>query len=157
MRVISGKEKEAVEEVVGGIVVSFAKRNPEYEINVDIPSELLIVPMDARLITQVLTNLVDNAIKHTSPGNLILIRVSKDDINASFSVIDNGEGISISDLPNIFQMFYTTHTKHSDAIHGIGLGLAICDAIIKAHGGTIEAKNREDGNGSEFTFKLPLN
>ncbi|MEG2685472.1 MAG: DUF4118 domain-containing protein, partial [Erysipelotrichaceae bacterium] len=156
-KLVISKEKEAVEEVVGGIVVSFAKRNPEYEINVDIPSELLIVPMDARLITQVLTNLVDNAIKHTSPGNLILIRVSKDDINASFSVIDNGEGISISDLPNIFQMFYTTHTKHSDAIHGIGLGLAICDAIIKAHGGTIEAKNREDGNGSEFTFKLPLN
>jgi two-component system sensor histidine kinase KdpD len=57
---------------------------------------------------------------------------------------------------NIFKMFYTTHTKHADAKHGIGLGLTICDAIVKAHGGTIKARNRKDGQGVEFMFTLPL-
>ncbi|MPN62368.1 Adaptive-response sensory-kinase SasA [bioreactor metagenome] len=60
------------------------------------------------------------------------------------------------DLPNIFKMFYTTHTKHADAQHGIGLGLPICDAIIKAHGGDISVQNRMDGPGAEFIFTLPM-
>jgi len=152
------KQFEAVEEVVGGAVSHITQRSPEYEITIKIPNELLLVPMDAKLIEQVLINLLDNAIKHTLPGNEISVTVVHDqDTNcAVFSVADRGEGILAEDLPNIFKMFYTTRAKHADAQHGIGLGLPICDAIVKAHGGTISAQNRKDGLGAEFIFTLPM-
>lgn len=157
-RIVLNKQMEAVEEVIGSAVSHVSKRSPEHEITVSVPAEFLLVPMDARLIEQVLVNLLDNAIKHTPKENEIVISVTKDTQNhrALFSVKDRGLGIPATDLPNIFQMFYTSHIKHSDAVSGIGLGLAICDAIIKAHGGNIEAHNRTDGPGAEFIFTLPL-
>lgn len=152
------KQIEAVEEVVGGAVSHIMQRSPEYEISITIPNELLLVPMDAKLIEQVLINLLDNAVKHTPPGNEISVTVVHDeDANcAVFSVMDRGDGIAKEDLPSIFKMFYTTHVKHADAQHGIGLGLPICDAIVKAHGGNILALNRNDGSGAEFIFTLPM-
>jgi two-component system sensor histidine kinase KdpD len=152
------KQPEAVEEVVGGAVSHISQRSPEYEITINIPSELLLVPMDAKLIEQVLINLLENAIKHTSHGKEISITVIDDKKSdcAVFSIADRGEGIAQQDLPNIFKMFYTTHIKHADAQHGIGLGLPICDAIVKAHGGNISAQNRKDGPGAEFIFTLPM-
>ncbi len=84
--------------------------------------------------------------------------MTKDEKNreAVFTVRDEGTGISPEDLPHIFQMFYTSRSRHADAQPGIGLGLSICDAIIKAHGGAIEARNLEGSRGAEFTFTLPL-
>ncbi|OGO90918.1 MAG: histidine kinase [Clostridiales bacterium GWF2_38_85] len=157
-RLTLNKQLEAVEEIVGGAVHHIIQRSPQHEIIIDIPDELLLVPMDAKLIEQVLINLLDNAIKHTPSGNEISIFVIKDDKThcAVFTVADRGEGIAETDLPNIFQMFYTSHTKHADAQHGIGLGLAICDAIVKAHGGNIEAHNHSDGQGAKFIFTLPM-
>lgn len=152
------KQPEAVEEVVGGAVSHITQQSPEREITINIPNELLLVPMDAKLIEQVLINLLDNAIKHTPPDNEISVTVVNDE-NAKcavFSVADRGEGIAKEDLPNIFKMFYTTHKKHADAQHSIGLGLSICDAIVKAHGGNISAQNRKDGPGAEFIFTLPM-
>lgn len=157
-KLIIKKQEEAVEEIVGVAVGHISRRSPEYEIKVDVPAELLLVPMDGKLIEQVIINLLDNAIKHTPPQNEISILVTEDKKgnNAVFSISDRGTGISEEDLPNIFQMFYTTCLKHADADHGIGLGLAICDAIIKAHGGHIKAQNRVDEPGAEFIFTLPL-
>jgi len=152
------KQPEAAEEVVGGAVHHITQRSG-YEITTDIPDELLLVPMDAKLIEQVLLNLLDNAIKHTPPGNEISVSVKNDRRanSAVFIVADRGKGIPKEDLPNIFQMFYTTHARHADAQHGIGLGLPICDAIVKAHGGAITARNRADGPGAEVIFTLPMN
>jgi two-component system sensor histidine kinase KdpD len=152
------KQPEAVEEVIGSAVHHIMQRSPEYEISVNIPNELLLVPMDAKLIEQVLINLLDNAIKHTPPGNEISVFVVNDEekSHAVFSVADRGVGIKEVDLPNIFKMFYTAHIEHTDVQHGIGLGLPICDAIVKAHGGIIKAQNRKDGQGAEFIFTLPL-
>ena len=152
------KQREAVEEVIGGVVRHIAERSPEHEITVGIPNELFLVPMDAKLIAQVLMNLLDNAIKHTPPGNDISVSVIHDEESgcAVFTVADRGEGITDTDLPNIFKMFYTSQSRHADAKSGIGLGLPICDAIIRAHGGTIEARNRTDGLGAEFIFTLPM-
>ena len=151
------KQPEAVEEVVGGAVQHIMQRS-DYEITIHIPDELYLVPMDAKLIQQVLVNLLDNAIKHTPLGNEISVSVIQDEEtnDAVFTVADRGKGIAEEDLPNIFKMFYTTHARHADAQHGIGLGLPICDAIVKAHGGTINAKNRKDGPGAEITFTLPM-
>ena len=152
------KQPEAVEEVIGSAVHHIMLRSPNHEITVDIPNELFLVPMDAKLIEQVLINLLDNAIKHTPPGNEIRISVYNDERTrcAVFTVADSGEGIAEADMPNIFKLFYTTPVKHADAQHGIGLGLPICDAIIKAHGGTIKAQNRKDTQGAEFIFTLPM-
>lgn len=150
------KQPEAVEEVIGAAVLAISKRAPEREIAVQIPDDLLMVPMDARLIGQVLVNLLDNAVKHTQPGEEISVTVSKNNDFAVFTVADRGTGIPEQDLPHVFQMFYTTEGKGPDAKRGIGLGLAICESIVTAHGGIIRAQNRTDGKGAEFTFTLPL-
>lgn len=157
-KLVLKKEQEAVEEVVDAAIRQVSRYHHEYEIAVEVPDELLLVPMDAKLISQVLVNLLDNAIKHTSPKEEILVRVTKDTENntAVFSVSDRGEGIAPADLPNVFKMFYTSEVRHSDARFGIGLGLAICESVVKAHEGTIAAYNRTDGKGAEFVFTLPL-
>lgn len=157
-KLMINKQMEAVEEIVGGAVGHVSRRSPEHEITVNVPGELLLAPMDARLIEQVLINLLDNALKHTLVTNPISISVTEDTKAncAIFSVADRGAGIAAPDLPNLFNIFYTSQLKHTDAHRGIGLGLAICDAIIKAHGGSIKARNRIDGPGAEFVFTLPL-
>lgn len=116
-----------------------------------------MIPMDAKLIEQVLVNLLDNAVKHSRQQDEILVQVEEDKERnqVEFSVVDRGEGILESDLPNIFQMFYTSNARSTDVKHGIGLGLTICDAIVKAHGGRIKAENRIGGNGARFSFTLP--
>ena len=152
------KQMEAVEEIVGSAVGHISKQSPKYDITVNVPDSLLLVPMDGKLIEQVLVNLLDNAVNHTPPENEISVSVTEDKIlnNAVFSVTDRGKGIEVSDLSVVFQPFYTSRDKLADAQRGIGLGLTICDAIVKAHGGNIEAHNRTDGQGAEFIFTLPL-
>ena len=107
------------------------------------------------MIVQVLINLLDNAVKHTTPQQEISLSVEKKDKYVYFTVTDRGEGIADQDLPYIFQMYYTTFRNSADSQKGMGLGLAICDAVIKAHGGTITAHNHPDG-GAVFTFTLPM-
>ena len=151
------KLMEPVEEVVGG-AVNRVMRQSGREIAVDAPDEVLFIPMDAGLIEQVLVNLLDNAVKHTLPEEEIQVSVRMDNESraAVFSVMDRGAGIREEDLPHIFQMFYTTPSRQVDASRGVGLGLTICEAIVKAHGGTITARNRVEGPGAVFEFTLPV-
>ncbi|GAA0791637.1 hypothetical protein GCM10008910_03390 [Faecalicatena orotica] len=157
-KLILDKQEEAVEEVIGSAIAIMAKRRPDYDISVNIPDDVLLVPMDARLIIQVLVNLLDNAVKHTPVGGDITVSVwvEQGKNMAVFSVADRGCGIAEKDIPRIFQVFYTTHGKDTDTQRGIGLGLAICESVINAHGGTITARNRLDGAGAEFSFSLPM-
>lgn len=150
------KEPEAMEEIVGCAVAHIEKAFPDREIEVKIPEEFHLVPMDARLIEQVVTNLIDNAVKHTKPEEEIQVMISYSDKEVTVSVRDEGEGIAPCDIENIFQMFYTSKTRSPDIKKGIGLGLAICETVIKAHGGTISGHNRTDHRGAEFIFSLPL-
>ncbi|MFP3156078.1 ATP-binding protein [Lachnospiraceae bacterium ZAX-1] len=152
------KQMESVEEVIGSAVANITKRSPEYEIAVDIPNEILLVPMDVRLIEQVLINLLDNAVKHTPPYEEIgvSVRVNQSDRSFIFKVWDSGTGIAPADISHLFQEFYTTNENRADTGKGIGLGLAICETIVKAHGGIITAENCEDGKGAKFTFTLPM-
>ncbi|MDO4272728.1 MAG: DUF4118 domain-containing protein [Eubacteriales bacterium] len=156
--VVLKKEEELVEEIVGGALEQLRRREPEREIEVDVPEEMLLVPMDGRLIMQTLVNLLDNAVKHTPPEKEVRITVEKDREQDSvvFKVSDRGEGIAPEDLPKIFETFYTSGLKAADARKGIGLGLAICKSIVQAHGGRIIARNRNDGPGAEFIFSLPV-
>ncbi len=151
------KEPEAVEEVVGAALQVIEKRMPTREIAVSIPDTLLMVPMDARLITQVLVNLLDNAAKHTPPEEEIAVLVEEDQQNdmAIFSVVDHGCGIPEDAISRIFQMFYTVGNHETTSKQGVGLGLSICQSIVEAHGGSISAENRPEG-GAKFVFTLPL-
>lgn len=137
-------EKEAAEEIIASALDHIAKRAPQRMINVSIPDEVLMIPMDGKLIQQVLINLLDNALKHTQPQDEITLTLRRDQNEAVFTVRDGGEGIADKDLAHIFQTFYTTRTRQADAQHGIGLGLTICESIVKAHHGTISARNRTD-------------
>ncbi|MDO4740405.1 MAG: DUF4118 domain-containing protein [Eubacteriales bacterium] len=149
------KQPEALEEVIGAALTAMEKRLPGRVIDVEMPEEVLMIPMDAKLVSQVLINLLDNAAKHTPTDAEISISVAAEDENVRVTVADRGSGIAESDLPRVFQMFYTARSKSPDAKRGVGLGLAICRSVAQAHGGSICAENRP-GGGAAFTLTLPL-
>lgn len=155
-KLILNKQQEAVEEVIGVALTIIERRWPDHNITVEMPESVVMVPMDAKLISQVLVNLLDNASKHTDKSSEISVCVRVDESQVSITVADRGCGIAEQDLPHIFQTFYTTYNKNPDAKQrGVGLGLAISQSIVEAHGGSIRAENRKDG-GAAFTFTLPL-
>lgn len=117
------------------------------------PEEVLIADVDARLIVQVLVNLLDNAVKHTKENGLIRLNVSYQDGRAYFVVEDNGPGIEPGQEETIFGEFVSLAGREPDQKHGMGLGLAICREVVKAHGGEIRAENRPEG-GARFVFWL---
>ena len=117
------------------------------------PEEVLIADVDARLIVQVLVNLLDNAVKHTKENGLIRLNVSYQDGRAYFVVEDNGPGIEPGQEETIFGEFVSLAGRGPDQKHGMGLGLAICREVVKAHGGEIRAENRPEG-GARFVFWL---
>ena len=151
------KEPEPVEEVVGAALQVTEKRLEGRDIRVEMPAHLLMVSMDARLITQVLVNLLDNAAKYTPAKTEITVSAAENSQAgmAEISVMDRGKGLPEEAIGEIFKMFYTVAPKESTVKKGVGLGLSICQSIVEAHGGTIFAENRP-GGGSKFTFTLPL-
>lgn len=147
------KQEEIVEEVVGEAVTRVRKRFPQTTIDVKVPDELLIVPMDATLIEQVLINLMENAIRHSGTALPLSVRVSHKKSGIIFTVSDQGKGIDPERLADIFDGKSTNGS--SDSSRGIGIGLSICKSIILAHGGKIVARNNTD-KGASFTFVLPM-
>ena len=150
------KEPQDIEEIIGSAVTRLERSWPDREIQVETPEEFRLVPMDAGLIQQVLTNLLENALKHTTPGEEVRLCARYTSTDLEVTVQDEGEGIAPQDLPHLFQLFYTSTCRSIDARRGIGLGLTICQTVVRAHGGTITARNRTDRQGAEFTFTLPL-
>lgn len=147
---------ELVEDVIGSAVVKFSKHFPDPEISVDIPAEMLLVPMDSILIEQVLINLMENAVIHGGTTTKLHLTVTTTGEDAIFSAEDNGQGIDEHLLPDIFQGMLNTQSGHSsDNKRNMGMGLSVCQAIISAHNGTIKAENIPDG-GAKFSFSLPL-
>ena len=108
-----------------------------------------------QLIVQVLVNLLDNAFKHTPDASKVMLKAFVRNNNIIFQVIDNGKGIEIKQLNHIFDDFFTTSLDNGDHKRGIGLGLAICKAIVEAHKGEIKAFNNDLG-GATFELSLPL-
>lgn len=155
---VLNKRYEALEEIISGAISHCSRWSFKFDITIDMPEKVILIPIDGKLIMQVLINLLDNAMKYSKDSNKITIEVKEieGDKNVKISVIDNGEGINPSDLPNIFKSFYTSNNEGSDMTKGVGLGLSICEAIIVAHGGVIKAQNREGVNGAIFSFTLPL-
>lgn len=112
----------------------------------------VVVLGDSSRLRQLVTNLVDNAIKFTPPGGSVTLRVERDDTRARLVVRDTGVGVAAVHLPHIFERFYQADPARSSG--GCGLGLSICRWIVGAHGGTIEARSGV-GAGTTFVVALP--
>lgn len=150
------KQPEALEEIIGSAVGRIKKRYAGIKINVTVPDKLVLVPVDAKLIEQVLLNLLDNAVKYAGEQAEIVIEVAFEGNYAVVSVSDNGMGLRTQDIPNLFKLFYKGKARTAAGNKGVGLGLAICETAIAAHGGTITADNRKNIKGAVFRFTLPL-
>lgn len=147
------KSPEAIEEVLPQAVRTVQGILGNRKITFKAPSELMLVPMDATLIIQTIANILNNAVKHTTDNGNIEISVFNSGKNAVFRVANDGNLIRDDDLLHIFEMYYTVGDCTSEK--GVGLGLAICKLIIRAHGGHINARNTNDGQ-VVFEFTLPM-
>lgn len=151
------KECEVAEEIIAASVRKFEKRfKTGVTVSVEVPDEVLLVPMDATLIQQVLLNLMENAVLHGGEVSEIHLRVERQGDYAWFSVSDNGVGIPREKLLTLFNGSLPGESDRSfDMKKNMGIGLSVCQTIIKAHGGTIHAENRSEG-GACFRFCLPV-
>lgn len=145
------EREELVEEVLEESISKLHRRFPQQQIEVSVPEEILLVPMDAMLIEQVLINLMENAVRHAGVKAPIDVSVRKEQDRVLCSVRDYGHGISEEILPKLFG----GEICQSDSGRGMGIGLSVCKSIILAHHGTISAQNCPDG-GAVFKFSLPL-
>lgn len=148
------KQPEPLEEVISEALMRFKKRYPDSPVNVSIPEEFLMIPMDATLIEQVIINLLENAVVHGKSEQPIDFYVETNRDTAIFHIRDYGKGIPAERIPSIFDGYALSHTEHNDTHKGMGIGLSICKTIILAHQGTIEVIGHD--NGAEFLFQLPL-
>ena len=149
------KTPEAAEEVISEAVRKYRARFDAPAASISLPDELVMVPMDAILIRQVLSNLLENAALHGIHTTHITLSVRPDGNHARFSVRDNGGGIPAKVLPTLFDgSLKHSETSAGDGKRNMGLGLSVCLAIVRAHGGTMEANNLSEG--AEFSFRLPL-
>jgi two-component system sensor histidine kinase BaeS len=121
----------------------------------DLPDGLPLCDIDSHRISQVLRNLMDNAVVHTPEGGTVTVAARHQDKWIEVSVTDTGEGIPAEDLPNIFERFYRVDQSRARATGGHGLGLTIAKRLVEAHGGKIDVQS-ELGKGSRFTFTLPV-
>ena len=151
------KQLEAAEEILGEAVGKFKKQYPGRKVCVAAPEELLMVPMDAMLIEQVLMNLMENSVAHGKTVSAIEVSVVRHGEHAEFCVADNGCGLEQKDIPNLFSGYLSQVNEHktADSKRNMGIGLSVCTSIVRAHGGEIFAQNRDSG-GAEFRFTLPL-
>ena len=133
----------------------FHIRDNGFEIESELPDELLMHKIDKDAISQALLNLLSNAVKYSEEKKYIRVGICKDSTSALISVKDHGIGISKEELKKIFDKFYRVTSAKAKKTRGSGLGLTLSKHIIEAHGGTIEVES-EPGNGSKFTIKIPL-
>jgi len=149
------KEDELLEEVLSEAVAGFKKRHEQITVKVSVPEEMLLLPMDAMLIEQVLLNIMDNAVSHGDNTSRIDIHASLDGKCALISIEDDGCGIDADRLPHLFDgSLQFKGRRTADDSRGMGIGLSVCKTIIEAHGGEISAANTDIG--AKFTFTLPL-
>jgi len=151
-RVSLRRDWQSIEELAGSALAALEPSLAGRPIDVDLPADLPLVACDGVLIERVLVNLIENATKYTPPGSPIRIGARRADSVIEVAVEDRGPGLPPGRERAIFEKF--TRGERESVVPGVGLGLAICRAILEAHGGTIHAENR-DGGGARFVFTLP--
>lgn len=145
---------ELMEDVIEEALKHIDRHSDEHKITVNNKEDILFARMDARLIIQVIINIVDNAVKYTDNGSEIEISTYRDGENAVVSISDNGKGIPDDEKTKIFDMFYSGANSIADSRRSLGLGLSLCRSIIHAHGGEIYVSDNTP-HGTIFTFTLP--
>ncbi len=145
---------ELIDEVVAEALRHINRKSSEYRLHVQNSEEYLLAQIDAKLIVQVIINIVDNAIKYTPAGSEIDIKWKQKGNYIYISIADNGPGISNQAKPHIFDMFYSASNQIADSRRSMGLGLALCKSIVNAHGGEIMVADNLP-HGSIFTFSIP--
>ena len=148
------KKKEVVDDIISEAVSKVIKRKEEHQVIIHKTDDILLVPMEGKLIIQVLVNLLDNAFKHSHPHSTVTLDIVDNKEKVIFRISDNDGGIKENDMDKIFENFYSANKEISDKKRGIGLGLLECKAIVNAHSGEIKAFNNNKG-GATFEFTLP--
>jgi two-component system sensor histidine kinase KdpD len=143
---------ESIDDLVGAALHRVEDRLAKHPVELRLPADLPSVYVDANLVVQVFTNLFDNAAKYTPPGTRVCVSAVADASCLRVTVDDEGPGLPPGDAARLFDKFQ--RGGEEGTIVGVGLGLAICRAIVQAHGGTIAARNRA-GGGARFEFTLP--
>ena len=150
------KNEEIVEEIVGSAIVKYHKRKETLPVRVTGTSEILLVPMDALLIEQVLLNLFENAEIHGETATKIELMIQREQERVVFCVSDDGKGLSEAQLSNPFEFDPVPDGKSGVGGHrNMGIGLSVCHTVIAAHGGGMSAYNNKTG-GATIQFWLPL-
>ena len=146
----------AVDELVDSVLVKFRKRYPDQAVELSLPEEVCVIPMDATLIEQVLINLLENAMQHAEGMTKLSLGVHPDGEFAVFEVTDDGCGIEPDRLRDLFTGAAPLKAPSADSRpRNAGIGLSVCRTIVRAHGGDIEALNLHCG-GALFRFTLSL-
>ena len=151
------KNETVLDELIDSVMVKFHKRYPQQEVYLDLPEDIIIIPMDAILIEQVIFNLLENAVLHADGMTELVLKVFVLGQQVVFEVSDDGCGIEKERLSDIFNgSYHLFEDKASSADsqkHNSGIGLSVCQTIIKAHDGVIAAENNAKG-GAVFRFSL---
>ena len=134
---------------------------PQYEdkgvtLEAGLPSASLQATVDQGRVVQVLINLLGNALQYTGPGGRVVVKARPGDREVVVTVSDNGIGIAPDHLPHLFERFYRVDKSRSRSSGGSGIGLTIARHLVEAHGGQIWAQSAGPGQGSTFTFTLPI-
>ena len=145
---------ELMDEIITEALHHINNKGGTHKIKTINSDEIALVNVDARLIIQVVINLVDNAIKYTPEGSEIVIKTKVSGKNVEVSVADNGYGISDESKSKVFDMFFSGANSIADSRRSIGIGLSLCKSIVTAHGGKIFVSDNKP-QGAVFTFTLP--
>jgi PAS domain S-box-containing protein len=148
-------EPVQLESLVQKVVRRLSNFTSVHTFEVLFPLDFPAVKVEPQLMEQVLTNLIENAIKYSPKGGRISISGKKEREQIKVAVADQGMGIPKDEMTQLFQKFQRGHRDQSQKIQGTGLGLYICKSIIEAHGGELTVSSQL-GRGSEFTFSLPV-
>jgi two-component system sensor histidine kinase KdpD len=145
---------ELLEDVITEALTHIKRRNTQHHIQVVPTEELILAKIDARLMVQVIINIVDNAIKYTPAGSQISISTRMEQGQAIVEIADDGPGITDTAKAHIFDMFYTSGIKTADSRRGLGLGLSLCKSIMDAHQGSISVADNVP-RGTVFRLCMP--
>ncbi len=146
--------EDLIEDVVAEALQHVNKKSREHQITVEYEDEFMLAKMDSRLVVQVIINIVNNAVEYTPQGSHIQISVKKQGNQAVISVADDGDGLSDEAKKKVFDMFYSGENKVADSRRSCGIGLSLCQSIVRAHGGEIFVSDHIP-HGAVFTFTLP--
>ena len=149
------KHETVLEELIDAVLVKFRKHYPQQRIQITIPEEFITIPMDAMLIQQVLMNLLENAVFHAAGMKNLWLTVEIQGNQALFTVADDGCGIPAERMPGLFTGNLDSKAPTDTGRSNMGIGLSVCNAIIKAHGSDIHVENRPKG-GAVFQFTLEM-